>query len=105
MQEDVSGTPLIHLPGENLETWYRVGRYTAHINTIPTVGFGRDFTSDGHYPTWQSYVQEGLQPEQTLALYTDNGLLTPQQARKAEKMIAEVAAWDFSPTLAHNDVY
>lgn len=105
VQEDVSGTPLIHLPGENLETWYRVGRYTAHINTIPTVGFGRDFTSDGHYPTWQSYVQEGLQPEQTLALYTDNGLLTPQQARKAEKMIAEVAAWDFSPTLAHNDVY
>ena len=83
VQESLERVPIMQMEGENLETWEQIGRYAAHINTIPTTQFGRKFHSGETYDTWQQYLQEELQPEKALGMYQNNGLLTPEQVKKA----------------------
>lgn len=83
----------------------RIGRIARHVNTTPTIGFGREFLEDARFafPTWKAYLENELK-ECRLATLADSGKLTTSDCRRVERRIERLGDLHVLPTLFHSDM-
>ncbi|MEP6923847.1 MAG: phosphotransferase [Pyrinomonadaceae bacterium] len=85
-----------------------MGRYSALINTIPTIGFGStfDWSSNllSHNATWNEYLQKELRLEARLETLERNQLLISAQIKKLRRILEKADETEIKPTLNHGDI-
>ena len=89
-----------------------LGRIAAIIHTIPTAGYGPQFSwvgrsEDGETnvtSSWSAYLHEELHAHHRLGVLHANGMLTDRQHDALRSTLHDVARWTDAPVLNHGDL-
>ena len=93
---------------KRLEIVRRLARLASgRIHSIPTAGFGHDFTF-GHQATnddgWRQWIEEEFKAADRLTLLNRHGIIDDEQHAGFTGTIATIASWRGSPVLNHGDL-
>ena len=102
----VTGAEATHHPQRD-RIIHEMGNYARLLHSIPTKNFGSNFdwTSNGEKQrTWTDYLENELEVEKRLRLFTDHKILSQGDAKKVRRIIDDTRALRIKPHLNHGDL-
>ena len=103
----IEGDDATHHP-KRLEILNELGRLGAKINSIRTRGFGQTFDWSENKlsknSTFKDWLYDEYDPEGKLELLRKHKLLTPERAKRVEKIFSDAARSNARPVLNHSDL-
>lgn len=102
----VTGTEGTHHP-QRERILHEMGHYARIINSIPTKNFGANFewTNNGDKNhTWAGYLDNELEFERRLRLFTTHHILPQREVKKLHRIIDETRKMRIKPHLNHGDL-
>ena len=101
----VTGAEATHHP-QRERIIHEMGHYARLINSIPTKNFGANFdwTNGEKNHSWADYLENELEFEKRLQLFTTHKLLSRQEVKKLHEIIDETRSMRIKPHLNHGDL-
>ncbi len=97
-----------HAHPDRLGILEEMGRYTAIINTIPTVGYGHVFDWSNNtlskWDTWKEFMGREFEVWKQIDLFAEHKVLLTPQIKKLKSDVKEMETWKGKPTLNHGDM-
>lgn len=85
-----------------------MGRMTAAVHTVRTMGFGHRFdwckTEAPAHRSWRDYLDRELKVAERMRSLHDNRMLPPARLATLQAVMREVESWTESPVLHHGDM-
>ena len=102
----VTGAEASHHPRRN-NIIQEMGRYAQIINSIRTTNFGANFdwtTNEPRNSTWVEYLDNELELDRRLGVFTQNKILSTQQTDRLRRIIDDTRTMRVEPALNHGDL-
>lgn len=101
----VTGSEATHHPKRD-RIVHEMGRYAKIINSIRTTNFGANFdwTNDSKHRTWTDYLEDELDIEKRLLLFSKYKILSGRGLDKLRKIIDHTKTFRICPSLNHGDL-
>ena len=102
----VTGAEATHHP-KRKHIVHEMGRFARTINSVRTTSFGVNFDWTANGPknnTWAEYLDQELQIERRLRLFTEHKILSAQQVEKLKEIVDDARAMRVEPSLNHGDM-
>lgn len=102
----VTGAEATHHP-QRERIIHDMGHYARLLNSIPTKNFGANFdwtNNGGKQRTWSDYLENELEVDKRLRLFTKHKILSQSEARKLRRIIDDSRKLRIKPHLNHGDL-
>lgn len=102
----VTGAEATHHPRRK-HIVHEMGSFAQIINSIRTARFGANFewsTKEPKHDTWADYLDNELEVDKRLSVFTQHKMLSSQQVEKLQQIIDDTRSTRVQPSLNHGDL-